>query len=129
MIEEGQDVSLVKAQHTDNDALKVIFEHYQEIQKEMLKINEAIGNQNESKKVASEGMKPVNTGDNQESKVNQMSRVQIPPNPIAGPFGNLSDIKEGYSFKYNQKMPIDMYEMYGESGFNQIQAKYEIASL
>ena len=26
-------------------------------------------------------------------------------------------------------MPVDMYEMYGESGFDQVQAKHEIAQL
>lgn len=51
------------------------------------------------------------------------------PTPIPGPFGNMSDIKEGFSFRFDQKIPTDMYELYGESGFDQIQAKYEIASL
>lgn len=59
----------------------------------------------------------------------KMNSYQMPPNPIPGPFGNVSEIREGYSFRFNQKIPIDMYDLYGEGGFDQIQAKYEIASL
>lgn len=58
-----------------------------------------------------------------------VSILAMPPSPIPGPFGNWGDIKEGFSYRFNSKMPVDTYGLYNEGGFDQIGAKYEIAFL
>jgi hypothetical protein len=61
---------------------------------------------------------------------NQPSSVfSMPPHPIPGPFGNLGDIREGFSYRFNSKMNVDFHDMYSDTGFDQVGAKYEIAFL
>ena len=55
--------------------------------------------------------------------------VQLAPTPLAGPYGNWNDMKEGYSHRFKTKIPVDVQEFYGEQGFDQQAALYEIASL
>ena len=58
-----------------------------------------------------------------------MSLFSMPPTPIPGPFGNWGDIREGFSYRFNSKMPVDTNGLYNEGGFDQVGAKYEIAFL
>lgn len=55
--------------------------------------------------------------------------IQWPPVPLPGPYGNWSDVREGYSHRFKSKMPVDMHDLYGEQGFDQNAARYEIACL
>ena len=55
--------------------------------------------------------------------------IQWPPTPISGPFGNWSDVKEGYSYRFKSKIPVELGDFYGENGFDHLAAKYEIAAL
>jgi hypothetical protein len=55
--------------------------------------------------------------------------IQWPPTPLAGPYGNWADVREGFSHRFQTKMPVEMKDLYGEQGFDQNIAKYEIASL
>ena len=57
------------------------------------------------------------------------SLFSMPPHPIPGPFGNYGDIREGFSYRFNTKMNVDFHEMYSDTGFDQVGAKYEIAFL
>lgn len=58
-----------------------------------------------------------------------MSLFSMPPTPIPGPFGNWGDIREGFSYRFNSKIPVDTNGLYNEGGFDQVGAKYEIAFL
>ncbi|CAK70758.1 unnamed protein product (macronuclear) [Paramecium tetraurelia] len=58
-----------------------------------------------------------------------LDKLSMPPNPIPGAFGNYNDIKDGYSQRFNVKFPVDMSSAYGDSGMDQMQLKYELASL
>lgn len=55
--------------------------------------------------------------------------IQWPPVPLSGPYGNWSDIKEGYSYRFKSKLPVISGDLFGEQGFDQNMAIYEIASL
>jgi hypothetical protein len=44
----------------------------------------------------------------------------VPPQVLPGPYGNQGDIREGFSAKFGQKIPVDMYELYGESGWDEV---------
>jgi len=55
--------------------------------------------------------------------------IQWPPVPLSGPYGNWSDIKEGYSYRFKTKLPVISGDLFGEQGFDQNMAIYEIASL
>ena len=57
------------------------------------------------------------------------SLFSMPPTPIPGPFGNWGDIREGFSYRFNSKMPVDTNGLYNEGGFDQVGAKYEMAFL
>ncbi|CAD8054955.1 unnamed protein product [Paramecium primaurelia] len=58
-----------------------------------------------------------------------LDKLSVPPNPIPGAFGNYNDIKEGYSQRFNVRFPVDMSSAYSDSGMDQMQLKYELASL
>lgn len=51
--------------------------------------------------------------------------------PIALPNNNndWSVIKEGYSYRYSCKIPVDLKDLETDVGFDVIKAKYEIAAL
>ena len=49
------------------------------------------------------------------------------PLPIA--HNDWSTIKEGYSFLYSSKIPVDLKDLEGDVSFDVIKAKYEIAAL
>lgn len=55
--------------------------------------------------------------------------IQWPPVPLSGPFGNWSDVREGYSYRFKTKLPVDMGDFYSDQGFDQVSARYEIAAL
>lgn len=55
--------------------------------------------------------------------------IQWPPVPLSGPFGNWSDVREGYSYRFKTKLPVDMGDYYSDQGFDQVSARYEIAAL
>ena len=55
--------------------------------------------------------------------------IQWPPVPLSGPYGNWSDIREGYSYRFKSKIPVQLDDFYNEQGFDQLAAKYEIAAL
>jgi hypothetical protein len=55
--------------------------------------------------------------------------IQWPPVPLAGPFGNWSDVREGYSYRFKSKLPVELGDFYSEQGFDQLAAKNEIAAL
>ena len=55
--------------------------------------------------------------------------IQWPPAPLSGPYGNWSDVKEGYSYRFKTKLPVEMADLFTEQGFDQNAARYEIASL
>ena len=49
------------------------------------------------------------------------------PLPIA--HNDYSQIKDGFSYMYNSKIPIDMKGVEDEGGFSVIKARYEVAAL
>lgn len=49
------------------------------------------------------------------------------PLPIA--HNDWSVIKEGYSFMYSSKIPVDMKDLENDVSFDVMKAKYEIAAL
>lgn len=53
---------------------------------------------------------------NQRGMPQGMNNFALPPNPLPGAFGNYNDIKEGYSYRFNTKLPVDMTHLYGDSG-------------
>lgn len=55
--------------------------------------------------------------------------LQWPPVPIPGQFGNFSDVREGYSYRFKSKLNVDMQELYTDQGWDQVTAKYQIACL
>lgn len=55
--------------------------------------------------------------------------LQWPPVPIPGAFGNFSDIREGYSYRFKSKLGVDMGDLYSDQGWDQVTAKYQIACL
>jgi hypothetical protein len=52
-----------------------------------------------------------------------------PPAPLPHANNDWSQISEGFSYAFNSKIPVEMKELYGELGFDTIQAKYEVAAL
>lgn len=52
-----------------------------------------------------------------------------PPIPLPLAHNDWSRIKEGYSYKYASKIPIDMKDLEGDIDFNQLKARYEVAAL
>jgi len=68
---------------------------------------------------------------NKQSTVNiNMDGNQFrPPMPLPISHNDWSNIKEGYSYMYNSKIPIDLKDMTDEAGFNIAKAKYEVAAL
>ena len=52
-----------------------------------------------------------------------------PPMPLPIAHNDWSQIKEGFSYMYNSKVPIDMKDVQDETGFSLIKAKYEVAAL
>jgi hypothetical protein len=52
-----------------------------------------------------------------------------PPIPLPGPNNDWSNIKEGYSYRYACKFPVDLKDFESDVGFDTIRAKYEIAAL
>ena len=40
-----------------------------------------------------------------------------------------SKIKEGYSYKYSSKIPVDLKDYEDDIGYDQLKARYEIAAL
>lgn len=61
--------------------------------------------------------------------------VNIPTNNFKGPIplpiahNDWSKIKEGYSFLYSSKIPVDLKDLEGDVSFDVVKAKYEIAAL
>jgi hypothetical protein len=49
------------------------------------------------------------------------------PLPIA--HNDWSKIKEGYSYLYSSKIPVNLKDYEDEVGFNSIKAQYELAAL
>lgn len=43
--------------------------------------------------------------------------------------GGYEDVREGFSHKFNSKLTIDFMDLYAETGFDQVGAKYEIGHL
>lgn len=52
-----------------------------------------------------------------------------PPMPLPFSHNDWSTIKEGFSYKYNSKIPIDLKDVQDEAGFNLAKAKFEVAAL
>ena len=52
-----------------------------------------------------------------------------PPQPLPIAHNDWSKIKEGYSYKYSSKIPVDLKDYENDIGFDQLKAKYEIAAL
>ncbi len=52
-----------------------------------------------------------------------------PPMPLPHSHNDWTHIKEGFSYLYNSKIPIDLKDMTDEAGFNIAKAKYEVAAL
>jgi hypothetical protein len=52
-----------------------------------------------------------------------------PPMPLPISHNDWSNIKEGYSYIYNSKIPIELKDVNDEAGFNIAKAKYEVAAL
>lgn len=61
--------------------------------------------------------------------------VPIPNGGFKGPIplpiahNDWSKIKEGYSFLYSSKIPVDLKDLEGDVSFDVVKAKYEIAAL
>jgi hypothetical protein len=51
------------------------------------------------------------------------------PIPLPVAYNDWSKIKEGYSFLYSSKIPIDLKDLEGDVSFDVVKAKYEIAAL
>ena len=68
---------------------------------------------------------------------NQISHVQVvneapsfrPPMPLPIANNDWSQIKDGFSYLYNSKIPIDLKGVEDEGAFNIAKAKYEVAAL
>lgn len=52
-----------------------------------------------------------------------------PPMPLPVAHNDWSNIKEGFSYLYNSKIPIDLKDIQDEGGFSLLKAKYEVAAL
>jgi hypothetical protein len=52
-----------------------------------------------------------------------------PPMPLPISHNDWSNIKEGYSYMYSSKIPIDLKDVTDEAGFNVAKARYEVAAL
>jgi hypothetical protein len=76
------------------------------------------------------------------SKMSEMGRPQYvggqsvaegpqfrPPMPLPIAHNDWSQIKEGFSYMYNSKIPIDLKGVQDEAGFNLVKARYEFAAL
>ncbi len=67
---------------------------------------------------------------NQNQNVNiNVESAYRPPMPLPHSHNDWTHIKEGYSYLYNSKIPIDLKDMTDEAGFNIAKAKYEVAAL
>ncbi len=51
------------------------------------------------------------------------------PIPLPHAHNDWSKIKEGYSFLYSSKIPVDLKDLEGDVSFDVVKAKYEIAAL
>lgn len=51
------------------------------------------------------------------------------PIPLPVAYNDWSKIKEGYSFLYSSKIPVDLKDLEGDVSFDVVKAKYEIAAL
>ena len=49
--------------------------------------------------------------------------------PLPHSHNDWTHIKEGYSYLYSSKIPIELKDMTDETGFNLAKAKYEVAAL
>ena len=69
--------------------------------------------------------------------VQQPSQVQIvaegphhrPPMPLPIAHNDWSQIKDGFSYLYNSKIPIDLKGVEDQGSFNIARARYEVAAL
>lgn len=52
-----------------------------------------------------------------------------PPIPLPISHNDWSKIKEGYSYKYASKIPIDIKDLEGDIDFDKLRARYEVAAL
>ena len=52
-----------------------------------------------------------------------------PPIPLPLSHNDWSKIKEGYSYKYASKIPIDIKDLEGDIDFDNLRARYEVAAL
>lgn len=52
-----------------------------------------------------------------------------PPMPLPIAHNDWSEIKEGFSYLYASKIPIDLKDVQDEAGFSLTKAKYEVAAL
>ncbi|KRX05015.1 hypothetical protein PPERSA_06649 [Pseudocohnilembus persalinus] len=76
--------------------------------------------------------KQINTQNQLHPDLQPFRKHGIPPNPLLGRAGDVGNINEGYTNRFGengQKIPIDLYDLYTEGGFDQIMAKQEIANL
>jgi len=72
-----------------------------------------------------EGMK-LNQNDN----INMVPASGLrPPIPLPIAHNDWSTIKDGYSYRYACKIPIDLKDYQGDIGFDVVKSKYEIAAL
>lgn len=51
------------------------------------------------------------------------------PEPLPGVTNDWENIQEGMSYNLNSKIPLELKDLYGETGFNIIQAKYDVGVL
>lgn len=72
----------------------------------------------------------------QNINVNQDLNMQnVPVSNFKGPIplpiahNDWSKIKEGYSFIYSSKIPVDMKDLDSEVSFDIVKARYEVAAL
>jgi chromosome segregation ATPase len=52
-----------------------------------------------------------------------------PPMPLPVSHNDWSNIKEGFSYLYSSKIPIDLKDIQDEGGFSLLKAKYEVSAL
>ncbi len=55
--------------------------------------------------------------------------MSMPPVVLPDLMGGYDEIKEGFSYRFNSKLNVDFMELYAETGFDQVGAKYEIGHL
>lgn len=52
-----------------------------------------------------------------------------PPKPLPSITNDWENMEEGMSYNLNSKIPLELKDLYGETGFNNLQAKYDVAVL